>query len=378
MLNNIKSFKFVNSDFNNLKCKTARVRKFFLINKSRTILPFNLEWDDVDSDNVISMHELFLLLDKNYVEDCYSFLRFNYVHEFIKFAISAPNCAKFLNLGLKFNRCKKYNGFISSNFRKIIINNKIYVCSEINFLCLQKNLRKKFFVQQLIKEITRRLNCFGIKAAIYTTGLPFSKPLFEAHYFYFSVNSFKNTDFCKNSGEKTNDSCEKKRRIWINFNPFENDEFLNYNYLKNIRKEFRKKRIYKHFNKKDFYYWVRFIKGIKYAFIEKKNSFNNNKNYLISFYSLPCKTIKYKNFSYFYDAYFYYGIKLTERSFLMEEIVSLCGKLGFDLLYILEGQYSNTVLEKIGFHKSGSKINFYFLGIDHRRFSPYENSLIFF
>jgi len=99
---------------------------------------------------------------------------------------------------------------------------------------------------------------------------------------------------------------------------------------------------------------------------------------LISFYSLPCKTIKYKNFSYFYDAYFYYGIKSTEKSFLVEEIIPLCRKLGFDLFYILEGQYSCTLLEKIGFQKSGSKINFYFLGIDYQRFTSYENSLIFF
>jgi len=99
---------------------------------------------------------------------------------------------------------------------------------------------------------------------------------------------------------------------------------------------------------------------------------------LVSFYSLPCKTIKFKKTHYFYDAYFYYGLQLTMESFLIKEGIDLCRKLGFDLFYILEGQYPETILEKVGFQKSESKLQYYLLGIEYEGLKPSENSLIFF
>ena len=85
------------------------------------MLPFDLRWNDIDGHCLSLIHELYILLENNYIEDNYSFLRFNYIHEFIKLAICSPKWELGLNLGLKFNRSRKINGFISSNFRKIIM-----------------------------------------------------------------------------------------------------------------------------------------------------------------------------------------------------------------------------------------------------------------
>ena len=190
---NIEKFCFIQTK--NLKLRTYEQTNCskFLIDKFSPLLPFDLHWNDIDGHCLNLIHELYILLDNNYIEDNYSFLRFNYIHEFIKLAISSPKWELGLNLSLKFNRSRKINGFISSNFRKIVIEDTLLLCSEINFLCLHKKLRKKIFVQELIKEITRRLNCFGIINAIYTTGLTFLKSFLTTSYFYLPINS---TDLC--------------------------------------------------------------------------------------------------------------------------------------------------------------------------------------
>lgn len=349
----------------------------FLLDKFFCILPFDLYWYDTDGNCLNSLHEVFLLLDKNYVEDCFSFLRFTYVHEFIKLAVCSPKWALFLNLGVKYHRTRKLNGFISSTFRKIINNNKLDLCSEINFLCLQKNLRRKFFVQELIKEITRRLNCFGVTTAIYTTGLPFLKPFLNINYFYNQLNlptqySLK----CKKSEKLPNINLERVEK-WQDFICIQKMDSGNIENVKSIRKEFRKKKIYKHFNFQDFSYWIRFLEGFKYTFIYENKFLTKNKS-IISLYSLPCKTIKSRKPYYFYDVYFYYGIQSIENKIFIEKILSICKIIGFDLFYILDGIFSEKNLLNLYFRKGENRINFYLIGGRTKRSLPVENGLIFF
>jgi glycylpeptide N-tetradecanoyltransferase len=360
-----------------LEMKKNKLYRNFIMDKFSFLLPFDLSWNDINGNNFTFIHELFNLLEKNYVEDFYSFLRFNYIHECIRFAISGPKWGMHFNLSLKFIRTKKLIGFISSNFRKIVTSQQILFCSEINFLCLEKKLRKKFFVQVLIREISRRLNCLGIVTAIYTTGLPFLKPLLIKNYFYFLLNSS-----LENSSKKI-----KKR------NPFLRDfksscklNFLKCIDQKNIHSIIRSnrikliskgKKIYKHFNIEDCLYWFRFIKGFKYTFI-KQDYISTDCNSLISFYSLPCKTVNNKKPSYFYDSYFYYSIISNDPKSFLEEILDITGKIGFDLFYILEGNFPEEILRELKFQKGQNGINFYTLGSKLEKIEPLKSGLIFF
>ncbi len=346
--------------------------KNLTIDKLSTLLPFDLIWNDINGNRCVSIHQVFFLLDKNYIEDCYSFLRFNYVHEFIRFAICGPQWTVFLNLGLKFNRSNRLNGYINSNFRKIIIKKKISFCSEINFLCLEKKLRKKLFVQLLIKEITRRLNFFGITHAIYTTGLPFLKSQLEANYFYFLLNNSKKLKFQENL-------YRERKRFFSNFFGLElikKDDLKDSINLKNVRKSFKKKSIYKHFTIEDFAYWFKSTGGFKYTFTKKISLFSVEKN-ILSFFSLPCKVIKTKKPLYFYDSYCYYGTN-PRSEMLLKDILVVCKKIGFDLFYILEGIYSEKTLLNLFFKKGNGKINFYFIGLKTKNLKPRKNGLIFF
>ena len=373
----IKKFYFakVNDTFSD--CKSEKFFRNFFIEKFYHQLPFDLSWNDIDGKNFVLIHELYILLNDNYVEDCYSFLRFNYIHDCIRFAISGPKWGLYLNLGLKFERTQKIIGFISSNFQKIVTAHKILFCSEINFLCLDKKLRKKFFVQILIEEISRRLNCLGIVTAVYTTGLPFLKPLLTTNYFYFFLGSsckndprkIKNKDpFFGNyesGGKFKNLKCSDKKTI---------SSIVKLNGIRSIS---RGKKIYKHFNFEDGFYWFRFIKGFKYTFINKDKISSDVKS-IISFYSLPCKTVKNKKSFYFYDSYFYYSVISKEPANFLGEILNICKEIGFDLFYILEGNFSEKILGDLKFQKGENGINFYILGCEVEKIAPWENGLIFF
>ena len=360
-----------------LEMKKKKLYRNFIIDKFSFLLPYELSWNDIDGNNFSFIHELFNLLERNYVEDFYSFLRFNYIHECIRFAISGPKWGMCFNLGLRFTRTRKLSGFISSNFRKIVTNNQILFCSEINFLCLEKKLRKKFFVQVLIREISRRLNCLGIVTAIYTTGLPFLKPLLIKKYFYFLLNSSP-----ENSSKKIKTNSPFLQNI---------KSSCKWNFLKRIDKQniqsiirsngikliSKGKKIYKHFNTEDCLYWFRFIKGFKYTFIKQDHN-STDCNTIISFYSLPCKTVKNKKPSYFYDSYFYYSIISNEPKSFLEEILDITSKIGFDLFYILEGNIPEKILRDLKFHKGQNGINFYILGSKLEKIEPLKSGLIFF
>ena len=56
-----KPFNFVNIKSQRFNFKKIEEKNSFSINKSKTLLPFNLEWNDIDSTDVYSIHELFFL-----------------------------------------------------------------------------------------------------------------------------------------------------------------------------------------------------------------------------------------------------------------------------------------------------------------------------
>ena len=115
----------------------------------------------------------------------------------------------------------------------------------------------------------------------------------------------------------------------------------------------------------------------KYTFIKQDYTYTDC-NTLISFYSLPCKTVKNKKPSYFYDSYFYYSIISNEPKSFLEEILDITGKIGFDLFYILEGNIPEKILRELKFHKGQNSINFYILGSRLKKIETLKSGLIFF
>ena len=109
-----------------------------------------------------------------------------------------------------------------------------------------------------------------------------------------------------------------------------------------------------------------------------ENTSLTDKNTIISLYSLPCKTIKSRKPYYFYDVYFYYGIKFIKNKIFIEKTLSICKIIGFDLFYILGGIFPEKDLLNLHFRKGENKINFYLIGRKSKRSVSLENGLIFF
>ena len=76
----------------------------------------------------------------------------------------------------------------------MVVNGKTMLMAEINFLCVQKQLREKKLAPVLIKEITRRVNKCNIWQAIYTAGVVIPTPITACTYYHRSINPKKLLD----------------------------------------------------------------------------------------------------------------------------------------------------------------------------------------
>lgn len=165
---------------------------------SDTPLPLlsSFEWSNIDIDNSSSLDEVYNLLYENYVEDNDATFRFNYSHEFFKWALKAPGYHKDWHLGVRVKETGKLVAFIAAIPITLKLNksDKIIPSVEINFLCIHKKLRSKRLAPVLIKEITRRVNKFDIWQALYTAGVVLPSPISVCRYTHRPINWKKLND----------------------------------------------------------------------------------------------------------------------------------------------------------------------------------------
>ena len=94
-------------------------------------------------------------------------------------------------VGIVDEKNKTLAGFITGIPIRLQIEDQQVTVTEVNFLCVKKQYRKKKFAAIMIKEIVRRSNLKGIWQGLYTSGkiLP---PLFcQSKYYHRSLNPKK-------------------------------------------------------------------------------------------------------------------------------------------------------------------------------------------
>eukprot|EP01059_Diplonema_ambulator_P002760 TRINITY_DN12408_c0_g1_i1.p1 TRINITY_DN12408_c0_g1~~TRINITY_DN12408_c0_g1_i1.p1 ORF type:complete len:484 (+),score=190.22 TRINITY_DN12408_c0_g1_i1:54-1454(+) len=155
-------------------------------------LPEGMEWWSPDVENDEHMTLIYELLRDHYVEDDDAMFRFNYTHEFLRWALLPPNHIKDWHVGIRSTEDPKIMiGFISGIPVNISARgNKVRMC-EINFLCVNKNSRTKGLAPVLISEVTRRVNLKGIWQAIYTAGILITSTIAQCQYWHRSLNPQK-------------------------------------------------------------------------------------------------------------------------------------------------------------------------------------------
>ena len=145
------------------------------------------------SDNV-QLEQVYKLLAENYVEDDDNMFRFDYSTNFLKWALLPPLHASYKEwiIGVRIKSSGKIVGFISGVPVQMVLENKNKLTmAEINFLCVNKKLRKNRLAPVLIKEITRRVNMKDIWQAVYIAGAVIPTPIGKARYYHRSLKPKK-------------------------------------------------------------------------------------------------------------------------------------------------------------------------------------------
>ena len=153
-------------------------------------MPKGFEWTELDITNEDELEQVYDLLHKNYVEDDDCMFRFDYSHEFLKWALTPPGFQKSFHLGVRSAKGALV-GFISAIPATIRSYETTFQSVEINFLCVHKKLRSKRLAPVLIKEITRRVNHTGVFQAVYTAGIVLPGPVSSCRYHHRTLSPKK-------------------------------------------------------------------------------------------------------------------------------------------------------------------------------------------
>jgi glycylpeptide N-tetradecanoyltransferase len=153
-------------------------------------MPKGFEWTELDITKEDELEQVYDLLHKNYVEDDDCMFRFDYSHEFLKWALTPPGFQKSFHLGVRSSKGALV-GFISAIPATIRSYETTFQSVEINFLCVHKKLRSKRLAPVLIKEITRRVNHTGVFQAVYTAGIVLPGPVSSCRYHHRTLSPKK-------------------------------------------------------------------------------------------------------------------------------------------------------------------------------------------
>ena len=154
-------------------------------------LPAGYEWDNLELNDETVIEEVYQLLVRNYVEDTDAMFRFDYSKDFLRWALLPPGYNPRWLVGVRAGKKRRLFGMITGIPVQMMLNGRMVMCAEINFLCVHKDLRAKRLAPVLIKEITRRVNRCNIWQAIYTAGALIPTPITGATYWHRNLNPKK-------------------------------------------------------------------------------------------------------------------------------------------------------------------------------------------
>jgi len=359
----------------------------------QTELPDNLKWIDIDVNNEFILEVLYLFLKDHYVEDVNGMYRLEYSKELIKSMLNYPGSSTDLNVGMIYV-CPESSkitliGFISAIIHKIKIIDKIYDVSEINLLCIHKDLRNKLLAPIMISEITRRVAFKDTQIALYTISKTITKPLTVCNYYSYYLNNQKLKECLfidDNIKPSVTENLIINNKYKLKYNELYNEMFyndielhynikntsrfqyfsdLNDNTTRNIwilfNKFLKKYKINKVFTLKDCLYYLNNKNNIT-------NIIKSHDNKIIGIYTIVNinSSILFKNekdhdkIKSCYLTYYAYDENLININDLLKDVCILAKKCDFDMLLCLDIMEStDDVLNTVGFQKTNTTLNYY-------------------
>lgn len=345
-------------------------------------LPDQYDWLNIDAEKKEDLLLIYKFLYDNYVDD--SMFRIHYTIDTLQWFLTAPGYYKELHVGIKLRETNQIIGFIAG----IPINLNLYdgikkIC-EINFLCIHKKFRNKSFAQILINEITKRCMEKNIHQAIYTIGKVMNKPFSKTRYWHRILNYRKMVEigFCDNPACIYDGLIFDKYIHYLDtHNPLNKKAML-----KNLREMEKKdvsavRQLLNNYNKKfavsivfddeEIEHWFLPKTDVVYSYVLEDE--NKNPTDFISFYKVKNTVLTSKQYNNYDSAnIFYYAINTVEFAVLMNSVLCIAKKLGFDVFTACDIMDNNKFLKEksLNFGAGTGTLHYYFHGQEQDDLDP--------
>jgi len=158
------------------------------------VLPEWLEWETVDFDNDEVGKDVYELLAQHYAEGSKDLLRVDYTLNFLKWALKPPGHKPEWHVGIRVKtpqddfQPRQFVGFISAIPRNITVRDYTAVMAEVNFLCVNRDLRSSHLTPALIGEITRRVHLHGVWQGVFAVGVDIPGQVASAMFHHRPLN----------------------------------------------------------------------------------------------------------------------------------------------------------------------------------------------
>ncbi|KAL3102995.1 hypothetical protein niasHT_026443 [Heterodera trifolii] len=318
-------------------------------------------WSDIDLNADQQLDELYILLTENYVEDDANMFRFDYGKNFLKWALMPHGWQQQWHCGVRAVTSGKLVAFIAAVPATIRIYDKTVKSVEINFLCVHKKLRTKRLAPVLIKEITRRVNLFGIFQATFTAGIFIPKPVGICRYWHRSLNPKK---LVESSFSHIGKNMTLPRMIKLYKLP-ENTE----SHLTPLNKDSAKSAfellsgyltkfdLVPIFTIEEFEHFFLPRDDVIYTYVIQNDGKVTD---LVSFYSLPSTVMHHSHHKSIKAAYSFYNVAgSVPLSHLLNDALILARNLGFDVFNALDLMENKGILEDLKFGIGDGNLQYY-------------------
>jgi len=334
------------------------------IRKEPYNLPEGFEWCETPIDEEKVGHEVYALLNENYVEDDDNMFRFDYSLSFLQWALKPPGFLKNWHIGVRVSKNKKLVGFITAIPATVMIHSKLLKLVEINFLCVHKKLRDRRLAPVLIKEITRRVNTQNIWQAVYTAGKVIPKPVACCRYYHRSLNPKKLIEVGFSHLGKNMTIARTIKLYKLPEEPLcKGIRALAPKDIssacKLINKYLEKFLIRPIFTEVEFAHWFLPVDGVVNSFVIEDEKTHQITDFF-SFYTLPSTILGNQQHKILKAAYAYYNVATTvSLTILIKDALICAKKLGFDVYNCLDIMENETFFSDLKFGKGDGNLQYY-------------------
>nr|AVV27014.1 N-myristoyltransferase [Euglena longa] len=346
-------------------------------------IPEAYEWfnPDVLDDNDIT--QLYELLAGHYVEDDDSVFRFAYPKDFLVWALTPPGWLRDWHIGIRVRASKKMVAFISGIPAKLRVRDNVITVTEINFLCVHKQIRSKRLAPVLIKEVTRRVNLQNIWQAVYTAGIVLPRPISSCQYWHRSLNPQKliSIGFSRipYQFEKFQRPMEMTKRHFalpdktaLPLRPMKEADVPKV--LALLSKYLERFVFAPHFEEHDIKHWFLPRDGVVNAYVVEKDGAITD---FVSFYTLPSTVIGNAKYSLLKAAYSYYNVATTTDIVkLMNDALILARNLDFDVFNALDLMENAKFVRELKFGIGDGHLQYYLFNYRFPDVEPKDMALV--